>query len=142
MPLPSRQPGLGKCWQNADQEMRIDGKLPASSKFTGNQQRLIVGALAQPKRVEGDRDNEVGKPIRSRTLPGSIEETGKGAIEGQTAVELEAVDGVTQRFFVKAGGDGPGKIRRLEKAFPADMIAATDGGKGEGTARTTGGSEG
>jgi hypothetical protein len=87
--------------------------------------------------MEGDRNEEIGSPIRGRALPGSIEEVGEGTIEGQAAVELEAMDGVAQRLFIKAGGDGPGKIRRLEEAFSADMIAPADGGKGESTTRTT-----
>jgi hypothetical protein len=91
--------------------------------------------------MERDRDDEVGNPIRGSAPPGSIEEAGKGAVERQAAIELEAVDGVAQCLFIKAGGDRPGKIRRLEEAFPADMVTPADGGKGESTARTTRGGD-
>jgi hypothetical protein len=141
MPLPRRQPGLRHRRQDADEETSIDGKLPAPAEFTGNQQRLIVGTLAKPKGMERDRDDEVGKPIRGSALIGSVEEAGKGAIKSQAAVKLEAVDGMAQRLFIKAGGDSPGKIRRLEEAFPADMVTPADGGKGESTARTTRGGD-
>jgi hypothetical protein len=103
---------------------------------------LIIGALAKPKRMERDRDDEVGKPIRGSALICSIEEAGKGAIERQAAVELEAVDGVAQRLFIKTGGDSPDKIRWMKEAFPADMVAPADGGKGESTTRTTRGRDG
>lgn len=103
---------------------------------------MIVGTLTKAAGMEGDGDEEVGSPVGKSTLPGSIEETGKGAIESKAAVELETMDGVTQRLFIKTGGDSPGKSRRMEEAFPADMIAPADRGKGESTARTTRGSEG
>jgi hypothetical protein len=92
--------------------------------------------------MKGDRDEEIWSPIESSALPGGIEEAGERAIESQTTVEFEAMDGVTERLFIKAGGHRPGKSRWLEEAFPADVIAATDGSKGESTARTTRGSEG
>jgi hypothetical protein len=92
--------------------------------------------------MEGDGNEEVRNPGGSRALPGNIEEAGKGTIKIKSAVELEAVDGLAQRLFIKAAGDGPGKIRRMEEAFPADMIASANGGKRESTARTTRGGDG
>jgi hypothetical protein len=75
--------------------MRINGQLPVPAKFPGNQQRLIVGALAKSKGMERDRDEKVGSPIGGNALPGSIKEVSEGAIESKTAVELEAMDSVT-----------------------------------------------
>lgn len=142
MPFPCRQPGLRHRRQDPDQETRIDSELPAAAKFPGNQQGLIISALTQTVRVEGDRNDEVGNPVRGDALPGRFEKTGKGAIEGNAAIKLEAMNSVAQRLFIKAGGDSPGKIRRSQQAFSADMIAAADGGKGESAARTTGRGDG
>jgi len=142
VPLPCCQAGLRDRRQDADQKPGIDRQLPAATKFTGKEERLIVGTQAKSVGMEGDRNEEVRNPLGGSAPPGSIEEAGEGAIESQTVAELEAMDSVAQPFFIKAGGDGPGKIRRMQEAFPADMIAAADGGKGKGTARATGGSEG
>lgn len=137
MPLPGRQPRLRRRRQDTDQKPGVDRQLPAGAKLTGQQQGLIVSTLLESAGMEGDRNEKIGCPGGRVVTPGRIEETGERSIESKAAVEFETMDRVTQRVLVKAGGDSPGEIRRVKEAFPTNMIAPADGGKGKSTARTT-----
>lgn len=133
VPLLCRQSGLRHCRPDAAQKSAIDRQLPAAYELAGKEQRLVIAALPQTLRVQGNRNHEVREPIGSALRPGTLQKKGKGTVESDSPVKLEAVDGVTKRLFIEAGRNSPDKCRGMKETFAAEMIAAADSGKREGT---------
>lgn len=131
MALARRQSRLRQGWPDADEQSGVNRDPAPRAKFTGNQQRLIIGALCQTLRMERDRDNEIRNPCGSALQPGSIKEFGERPVKSETAVKLEAVDRVAQGIFIKSGSRRPQEVRRMQKTLPTDMIPAANRRKRE-----------
>jgi hypothetical protein len=134
-------PGLGgqallrRSSANALQQAGTDRPAQPSSEHLGQQQSLVVAALAQADGMQRHRHEQIWGQLLWQDLQ-KLES--KGLVELELAIVFEAMDQLPQTFVEQTTGMDNGEGGRVAKTSFAKVILPPLGGIGQGATRAKG----